>query len=238
LGEIDAARGVFQEAMTIADELIDSQPSSPHARRDLVMLHYKLGFAEQHRLNHDLAFDHYNSAILLLELMIDSEQHVERSQQEMQAIMSERDKIAGEADHARAMVGDWNEFLSREEAVAELPLRIMLLARRDRLADAVHSIQYLRELAPDDPTNLYNTAGGYALCANAIQPAGETELSPELEGQRQEYVDLAFECLRESIAAGWSHFEYMQQDPNLSILRELPEFADLMPMSEPGPPAD
>jgi hypothetical protein len=86
----------------------------------------------------------------------------------------------------------------------------------------------LRSLDAENPENHYKAACGYALCANAIPGDEGAEVATEEQAQRQEYIDLALACLRESIAAGWSDFEYMRQDPDLAGLRELPEFEELM----------
>ncbi len=87
----------------------------------------------------------------------------------------------------------------------------------------------------ENPDNLYNSACGYAMCANAIQPADGEALSADQQAQRREYIDLALACLHELIAAGWSDFEHMQEDPDLAVLRELSEFEELMYTAPPLP---
>ncbi len=86
-----------------------------------------------------------------------------------------------------------------------------------------------------NPTNLYSAACGYAVCANAIQLAEEESLTAEQQTQRQEYIDLSFACLRESIAVGWNDFDHMQQDPDLAVLRDLQDFEELMSIPPPPP---
>jgi len=41
--------------------------------------------------------------------------------------------------------------------------------------------------------------------------------------------DHALETLREAIKAGWKDFAHMQKDPDLTVLRDLPEFKALVP---------
>jgi hypothetical protein len=37
----------------------------------------------------------------------------------------------------------------------------------------------------------------------------------------------------EAIAAGWKDFAHMQKDPDLTVLRDLPEFKSLLPRTDP-----
>ena len=46
----------------------------------------------------------------------------------------------------------------------------------------------------------------------------------------------ALATLREAIAAGWKDFAHMQKDPDLTPLRDLPEFKELLPNADPNKP--
>ncbi len=63
-------------------------------------------------------------------------------------------------------------------------------------------------------------------------------MTVEQQTQRQDFIDLAIACLRESIAAGWTDFDHMQQDPDLAVLRDLREFEELMHTPPPPPLAE
>ncbi len=93
----------------------------------------------------------------------------------------------------------------------------------------------LRSLDAENSNNLYNAACGNALYAGAIKPAEGESLTGEQHTQRQEYINLALACLRESIDAGWSDFDHMQHDPDLAVLRDLREFEELMYIPPPPP---
>ncbi|MFM9959727.1 MAG: TPR end-of-group domain-containing protein [Planctomycetaceae bacterium] len=41
-------------------------------------------------------------------------------------------------------------------------------------------------------------------------------------------LDLSLACLEEAVAAWYDNFEHMQQDSDLTPLRELPEFQTLL----------
>ena len=49
--------------------------------------------------------------------------------------------------------------------------------------------------------------------------AGKTEVSADEQAERQKYVDLAVETLKEAIAAGYQDFEHMQKDADLDAIR-------------------
>ena len=73
------------------------------------------------------------------------------------------------------------------------------------------------------------------LLGTADLQLGES-LTADQQTRRQEYIDLALACLREAIAAGWSDFDHMQQDPDLAVLHQLPEFEEMLHTPPPPPP--
>ena len=80
-----------------------------------------------------------------------------------------------------------------------------------------------------------NAACVYSLCAAAIKPELD-ELTAEQSAARQQHVADALATLREAIAAGWKDFAHMQKDPDLTPLRDLPEFRALLPGSDSKKP--
>ena len=67
-------------------------------------------------------------------------------------------------------------------------------------------------------------------------------LAPSARGRwgRLKSLDLSLACLKEAVAAGYDDFEHMQQDSDLTPLRELPEFPALLkqrPQKKPAPDA-
>jgi hypothetical protein len=136
------------------------------------------------------------------------------------------------------LITDWESFIRQPGARSQLATRIALLAKAGLFDDIPQSAAMLRSLDAENPDNLYNAGCGYAICAAAIAPAENESLTPEQLAQQQEYIDLALNCLRESIAVGYSDFEHMQQDPDLAVLRDLPEFDELIPMGEPLPTSE
>ena len=96
-----------------------------------------------------------------------------------------------------------------------------------RAADAAVAVARLRELGTATAGQLYNAARVYSLCAAAIKPDPDP-LTAEQSAARQQHIAAALATLREAIAAGWKDFAHMQKDPDLTPLRDLPEFQELI----------
>jgi hypothetical protein len=43
------------------------------------------------------------------------------------------------------------------------------------------------------------------------------------------WIDGSIAALRQSVARGWTDFSHLQQDSDLAILRDVPEFKTLIP---------
>ncbi len=93
-------------------------------------------------------------------------------------------------------------------------------------------ITKLRELDAVTSDQLYNAACIYALGASSIRSAGDESLSSDQAAQRESWIDEALASLKQAIDSGWDDFDHMQQDEDLSIIRDHPEFQSLIPESE------
>ncbi len=235
LSEPQLALACFQRAHDIFVRLATVDPANATTQWDLAISHYKLGTTCRALLDFDRAQSHYVTAIDVLAGMIENDQNAEQSQQRMTFLQNELRIVEREAAQVKVVLADWDTFLTEPGARSRLSLRITHLARTSRFDEIPQAAAMLRVLDSENPTNLYNAACGYALCANAIYAAEEGSLTRNQQTQRQEYIDLALACLRESIAAGWSDFDHMQQDPDLVVLRDLREFEEVLHTPPPPP---
>lgn len=89
----------------------------------------------------------------------------------------------------------------------------MELTQAGRSEEGLVQVQKALELAPDDPLILYTTACYFSLF-----------------GDRQ----YAIELLRQAIAAGYSNFAYLEQDPDLRPLHSEPAYIDLLRRHRPS----
>lgn len=104
--------------------------------------------------------------------------------------------------------------------------------------DMLEMADGLRQHAGGRPNELYRAACGYAVCVWLLDrpPSGSgsapTEkkraLSPQEQATHAKYLKLALNMLEEAIAAGYNDAEMMSQDDDLEVLRELPEFKNML----------
>ena len=131
---------------------------------------------------------------------------------------------------------DWKTLLEQPADVlpALLEMRGTQSVQAGRAADAVQAVAKLRELGTATAGQLYNAACVYSLCAAAIKPEPDalTAESRRAGTARQQHIADALATLREAIAAGWKNFAHMQKDPDLTPLRDLPEFKALLPLPQ------
>jgi tetratricopeptide (TPR) repeat protein len=245
LGRVQEAYDTYAAALEISRDLIESYATHVGFQSDYAVGHHKLATAAAAMQDYDLAVEHYQSAIDLLDRVDPNTEGTDSLTELRQELSLKLWAFEAQAAEARVALADWETFINHPDADSLLPLRIELLAKEKRFDEIPQTADKLRGLAIEDPLagllsgflgltrseNLYNAACGYAICAAAIEPPEGEELTPEQQTQRQEYIDLALACLRESIAAGYSDFEHMQQDPDFDVLRDLPEFEELLPVS-------
>ncbi len=234
LGDTQSALGYYQQGLDVRERLAAADPTNAQAQRDLWVSHYKLAQVDVALLEYGTAVERYTTAIAVLDGMIANGQNVAQSQQERDIVSNELRSVERAAAKARVTLADWETFISHPTARWRLSLRIRHLARTNRFDEIPQTAAMLRSLYVENPTNLYNAACGYAVCAGAIQAAEGESLSGDQQTRRQELIDLALACLRESIAAGYSDFDHMREDLDLAVLHDLREFEELM--STPPPP--
>lgn len=109
-----------------------------------------------------------------------------------------------------------------------LSVRSREFAIRGYLSQADQAAAKLRELEPKTMETLYTAGEAYARCA-ALVVRGKPE-PPEAErAERQKYVDLMLECLKEAVAAGFADFDRLRQESVFMPFHDLPEFQALFP---------
>lgn len=87
-----------------------------------------------------------------------------------------------------------------------------LYTRQGRIADGLKMDRKLVKLQPDNPTARYNLACSLALSKRKSD---------------------ALRQLREAVQLGYRDFDWMQQDPDLDLLKEHPAFQELLQTLKP-----
>lgn len=223
----DDALTQFENSLNISRLLAEADPASADKRRDLMLSYYNLGNVRMARDEFLMAADSFQAGAQVLRMMIERGMNVEHSTSEL--AMLERQVEA--ARLTKVALGDWEALLQEpaEELPALLEARGIRCAQRSRFPDAAQAAAKMRELVHADNGQLYNAACVFSLCAASIKAADGNELTAEQMIQRQNWINDALVSLKLCIAGGWTDFDHMQQDNDLTILRDLPEFQALLP---------
>jgi serine/threonine-protein kinase len=106
---------------------------------------------------------------------------------------------------------------------------MVALARTGQHAQAADVAARLDARASDDPSVLFQIACGYSLCVSAVLQGKKPEvLTPEERTQQEQYANQALDAVQEAIATGYKDAVALEYDPDLSIVRERPRFAELV----------
>ena len=87
-----------------------------------------------------------------------------------------------------------------------------LYTKTGRIADGLKMDRRLVRLLPKNPTAHYNLACSLALCKRKTD---------------------AVKSLQQAVALGYDDLDWMTQDPDLDVLKELPTFQKLMEQLKP-----
>ena len=226
LGRTDDALTQFEDGLKIRRVLAEADPRDAEKQRDLMVSHYNLGVVAVQTKRYDDATRNFQEGIAVLDRLIANGQSVEDSQK-VKAILQQRLQFS---TVAKLAIGDWDTLLKVDAQVLPqlLVLRATEMLKRGELANAVQATDKLRELEPKDKNNLYNAACVYAQCAALVIKDKPPPTDAE-QAERQKFIKLALDSLKESLAAGYDNFAHMQKDDDLKPLRGLPEFEALFP---------
>jgi hypothetical protein len=108
------------------------------------------------------------------------------------------------------------------EVPALLDMRVRFLLKEQKLSAAVESAAKQKELAGENPDQLYNAACLYALCAAATTPGADTTRLAK------ECAEEAMTLLKHAVAKGYKHTALLKQGPDLTALRPRGDFQKLL----------
>ncbi len=94
-----------------------------------------------------------------------------------------------------------------------------------RIDDGLKIVAAGRDDLKHDPTFLYNSACIYA---RALEQAEKLADLPDRDQRRAGYRQQALDDLRQSIARGFTDFDWLQQDPDLTCLHNDPDYKKLL----------
>ncbi|MFM9962961.1 MAG: TPR end-of-group domain-containing protein, partial [Planctomycetaceae bacterium] len=234
LGRTDDALTQFQDGLTISRVLAEADPTSAQIQWDVATLHIRLGAVHKQTGQFDQAVKQYTQSIEVLDALIANGQNVEQAQHRRTIVERMRQICAA----APVAIGDWTTLLQADSKILPrlLSLRFTELAKRGQLAEVAQVGAKLRDLATSAAPGpaevqkggmLYNAACAYGLCAT-LSLKDKPQPTDSEKAEQQKHLDLSLACLKEAVAAGYDNFEHIQQDSDLTPLRELPEFQALL----------
>lgn len=228
-GQVQDALDAYTQALEIRKKLADADTTDAQSQRNLMLSHFKLGQAQRNQFAYAEAGQHFQAGVEVLDRMIEWGLNVESSRAERAILLAQIESTR----LAREATGNWDTVLEQaSKNPVLLYYRTAELAKQKNFDEAAQSASKHREFsqsATDDKADqLYNSACAYGLCAAAVQPAAGESLTEELQTRRKQFLELSLTCLTEAIAAGFKNFEHARKDPDLSALRDLPEFQNLV----------
>ncbi len=225
-GQVTEARGSYQQCLEISQKLAAADPSDAQAQLDLVVSHHKIAKVHQTQKQYEQAIESYGRGLKVLQALREQKRLAPANERWIGIV----EEAIQQCKHAATALVDWKTLLEQPAELLHvlLDLRGTELVQAGRTAEAVQAVAKLRELKTATAGQLYNAACVYSLCAGR-PGAAPSLLTAEQIAARQQYIDHALETLREAVKAGWKDFDHMQEDPDLTVLRDLPEFKALLP---------
>lgn len=98
-----------------------------------------------------------------------------------------------------------------------------------RLEEGLRTVEQVRGQFTEDVNYAYNVACVYG---RAIEQVTKQPATPERDAQLARFRQQALADLRQAIQLKFDDWEWLQKDPDLQTLRDLPEFRQLIPQEQ------
>jgi len=215
-----AARTACDKRLTTVETWAKADSPSVQDRLELANAWIDRGAVEQRDHFFAEALKRYDRAVAVLN-PLEAGGQLKSHPQDLARLQS----VKKNADDCRAIIKSIDDLNGALQETPETVLRVLVgragaLARLGRPGDAAATAEKLRELKPQDGTNLYNIACCYALCIPAVGRGKPVEaLSPEEKAARAGYAAQAVKDLRAAFDHGFTNMELLESDPDLDVLR-------------------
>ena len=183
--------------------------------------HYKLGVQQQAAQQFQKAIGDYQAGVAVLDQMIERGQSVAASQKEKAML----EQAITTCQTSLLATQPWDQLLKlpEEQIPNFLLLRITLFAQQNRFDDVSQASETLRTLKPQTADQQYNAACGYGLCAQILTRRKQPLTEEETARSDRALAD-ALTCLKEAVTLGYTDFEHLQQDTDLTAVRGTAAF--------------
>jgi serine/threonine protein kinase/tetratricopeptide (TPR) repeat protein len=229
LGELQATHQYHREAVARFEALAEANPANALAQGDLAAAYGSAGIALMQAHDYAGAAESFERGVATLQGL--EAQGKLADQPDYRGWLRDQRQGLGFCRAAQRAADDLDFALAMRPPQAKplLAARAAVLAHRGRHAEAAATAEKLRELDAADPTNLYNVACCYALCAAGVAPGKPPgAFSPEESAARTRYAARALEHLGRAVEGGYGDTRRIESDPDLAAVRAEKGYAQLV----------
>jgi serine/threonine protein kinase len=247
-GKWEEYLGAYRQVTRAWERLVIQQPTNSDFKVDLAWSYSQMGSSLNSRGRPHDALEWLNRAIDMLEDLLKKEPRKDQARKYLRNMHSGRGWVLeglGRYSEARA---DWDRGIELDRGSVEAAgeayrmYNARILARTGEHAKAATEAQILTTPEWVNVFRLREAANVFALSSSAA--LRDTGLSDSARGKlAQRYADQAVDCLQKARAAGYFTFdsvariEEIRKDKDLDVLRQRPDFRELVLSFQPkGPP--
>ncbi len=235
-GDGESAMRWYRRSMDVMQRLAEASPNEVRTQVDVMKAHAKIGMATRRAGQYQISKNAFTNALNVGNQL--------RHDQKLPAgdlhFIPELKNDLQLTSVMEKATGEWSEIekLPAVEQRALLTLRCTALPRFGRIAEAIDAADRFAALNPVEQYELFNLACGYSQIAHALRQQ-DAKLNDE---RAQKYIRLAIATLQKAVKAGFNNRNLIQGHSDLTPLRDLDEFRELIPSKptgkSPAKPAD
>jgi tetratricopeptide (TPR) repeat protein len=229
LRDAKAREEYYAQALTIAQELLQAQPTDNGRKRGVAGTHERIGDSLLRTNQAAAAAKEYTAAARLYKEVADSDPKNVDAQADLarllysQGLAAERtgDKVAAASYFRGSLTIRSQRDHLKSETYAQRDL-MMSLARVGSHREAAALAETVQAKLPKDPGALLDVACCYAVCSTAVPADGAEK---EIHAR---YVAKALAALGQALDAGYGEKVNLETEPDLDAVRSRAEFQALV----------
>ncbi len=220
LNGVTTARDYFVRSLQLVDELDRESKGAASIRYDVVMGHARLGLLASQAAEYDEALKQLGQAREVVEAL--DKAGVLAGAPNYMPRQKQLDEWVDQCKQGRRAGEDLDWVLKQPQPLRAnlLILRVKILSRQGKHAEAAQAVEKLTGLLTNNPLQKLALARTHALCAAAVGRGKKPEaLSPEEKEARARYVKQALAALESAVEAGFKDAARLETDTDLEAIR-------------------
>ena len=218
-GQLNDAFEQYHKGTMAMDDLTEEQ-----AQRELIAKYYHRGQAARAGGDYVTAVTDFNTVVTIVQTL--KEKKILKG--DISPSLRELTQQIKLTQNCELATGDWSriEKLPGAERISLCYLRVVVFSNQNKFSAAAETLDLWTALMPTKAADLYLLACGYGLLSTALTDTAKTD--QERKTQRQQLLDAGLATLRNAIEAGYSDFERLAAEPDLSPIREHLGYKELV----------